>query len=768
MPIARLRTDLVVSSAQVDGQTVYNIKDPITNKFFRLRGPEFWLTKQLDGIKSYAQISQEFKDKYGHQISETDVQAFVAQLEKLYFLDDGLAEQAVSRKSYQTKSDKSLFSRMLFIRIKAFNPTDFLNKLLKLYKPFHNRYVFAFDLLLIGAGMILFFANLESFNLNINSIFSFGSIAAIVISLFVLVALHEFAHAVICRYHGGEVREMGILLLYFQPCFYSNLSDAWLFPKKSHRLAVTAAGPFFQFVLFAMAVLVWRVTVPGTIVNDIAYILILVSFITFLFNLNPLIKLDGYYLLSDWLDIPNLRAKSFAYLGNSIKRNLLGWPIEPINASAREKKAFLWYSVLALIYSAALIGYVLYLMAAFLLGRMGGLGLILLAGVLLFSLNKNVAALAKGIVQHFVYMKNIFKQPVRLTKYVIFLVVFVAGFFLVQFPHRVSGEVSVLPILEFSLKLNELGLLESKLRKGGASPENQASFLQMASTDMAVLDLIPRVQDGQEVVVGDTLATLTSNQVSNEIQASRSELSRLEGQLALLRAPKKKEEIAEAEAQVNAAKNRVEQLQRDYDRIRELNEKKLATNAQLEAAQSALLIADDELNTKKARTALLKSPPRPQEESVIISEIDKQKANLRFLEQQQEAQVIIAPIAGVISASKADESLLSVVDIHEVEVLVPVSDFDIDLVEVGQNVKLKVRSFPMKTFMGRVVHIPNEAQQVNGKAQFMVSVVTENPEAILCEGMTGYAKIEVGKKSIFGLASRKVASFVRVEFWSWW
>jgi multidrug resistance efflux pump len=194
----------------------------------------------------------------------------------------------------------------------------------------------------------------------------------------------------------------------------------------------------------------------------------------------------------------------------------------------------------------------------------------------------------------------------------------------------------------------------------------------------------------------------------------------------------------------------------------------MATNAQLESAQSSLLIADDELNTKKARLALLKSPPRPQEESVIISEIEKQRANLRFLEQQQEAQVIIAPIAGVISASKADESLLSVVDIHEIEVLVPVSDFDIDLVNVGQSVKLKVRSFPTKTFMGRVVHIPKEARQVNGKAQFMVSVVTENPEALLYEGMTGYAKIEVGKRSIFGLALRKATSFVRVEFWSWW
>jgi multidrug efflux pump subunit AcrA (membrane-fusion protein) len=365
-------------------------------------------------------------------------------------------------------------------------------------------------------------------------------------------------------------------------------------------------------------------------------------------------------------------------------------------------------------------------------------------------------------------MKNIFRQPGRLAKYIVFLVVFVVGFFLIQFPHRVSGEVSVQPILEFSIKLNDLGLLESQFRKGGADPEKKASFVQMASTDMAVLDLVSKVKDGQQVAAGDTVALLTSNQVSNEIQAAMSELDRLEGQLALLRAPKKKEEIEEAESQVAAAQTKVDQLERDYNRARELSEKNMTTPAHLESVRSEFLIADSELTNKKARLALIKSPPRPQEESVIISEIDKQKAHLRFLQEQRDAQVITAPIAGVISAAKADESLLSVVDIHEIEILVPVSDFDINLVEIGQSVKLKVRSFPSRVFSGIVAHIPKEATQIGGSAYFMVSVVAENAEGLLYDGMTGYAKIEVGKKSLFGLAARKIASFVRVEFWSWW
>ncbi len=765
---AKLRADLVVSPSEIDGQTVYNIKDPITNRFFRLRAPEYWLVQQLDGVNSYDTIAQGFHEKFGHRLSPVDVESFVGQLENLFFLENSRSEQEISRKSYRTDKSGSLFSRMLFVKLKGFNPAKILEPLVRIYSPFHNLSGLTISLLIITAGLILFFANVSSFNLNLNAIFSFGSVLAIITSLFIIVTLHEFAHAVMCRYFGGEVREVGFLLLYFQPCFYTNLSDAWLFKEKSHRLAVTLAGPYFQMILFAFAVFTWRVTVPGTYIYNVSYLIVLVSFITFLFNFNPLIKLDGYYLLSDWLDIPGLRSKSFGYFSNLLKRKVLGWPIAPSTATKREKRIFLWYAILALVYSVGLLGYLLYSAGVFIYSRFGGLGLVLLAGVVLFTLSNNIAALAKGIVQHLIYMKDIFKQPARLAKYSIFLAVFVVGFFIIRFPQRVSGEVSVQPILEFSLKLNELGLLESKLRRGGADPQNQASFLQMASTDMAVLDLVPKVKDGQQVIIGDTLAMLTSNQVSNEVIAAQSELDRLEGQLALLRAPKKKEEIDEAEAQVDAAKTKSDQLAKEFNRMRELSEKKMATSAQLESAQSALLIADAELNNRKARLALIKSPPRPQEESVIISEIDKQKANLRFLLEQEEAQVIIAPIAGLISAVKADESLLSVVDIHEIEVMVPVSDFDIHLVEMGQTVLLKVRSYPSRAFEGRVVHIPKEAAQVDGKAYFMVSVVAENPENLLNEGMTGYAKIEVGKKSLFGLAARKVTSFVRVEFWSWW
>jgi hypothetical protein len=104
------------------------------------------------------------------------------------------------------------------------------------------------------------------------------------------------------------------MLIYFQPAFYCNVSDAWLFPEKSRRLWVTFAGAYFEIFLWGLATLVWRVTDPGSFVNHFALVVTATSAFKMFLNLNPLIKLDGYYLLSDWLDVPNLRSKAVAYL----------------------------------------------------------------------------------------------------------------------------------------------------------------------------------------------------------------------------------------------------------------------------------------------------------------------------------------------------------------------------------------------------------------------------------------------------------------------
>jgi len=179
-------------------------------------------------------------------------------------------------------------------------------------------------------------------------------------------------------------------------------------------------------------------------------------------------------------------------------------------------------------------------------------------------------------------------------------------------------------------------------------------------------------------------------------------------------------------------------------------------------------IAKAELTNKKARLNLLISPPKPEEEAVIQSRIEKQKARVKYLQEQEEAQSISSPIAGIVEVNNGDGRILSVVNSREVEVMVPVSDYNINLVEINQPVFLKVRSYPRRVFEGKVVHIPSSAVTQNGQACYMVSVVIPNREGLLQKGMTGYAKIHIGQLPLAKLLARKITSYVRVEFWSLW
>ncbi len=765
---ARLRSDLVVVPAEVDGQKVFNVKDPISGNYFRLREPEYWLISRLDGQTAYEEIARQFFERFQLQIGADDVAQFVTALEEQYFLDDSLSEQSVSRSAYQRREHRSLFSRLLYIKVKAFRPGKYLELLTRIFRWFHNPFWFAVLTSVMVLGIVLLFANLSDFNVNPYSIFSAQSIITIILAFFVLLNFHEFAHAVVCRYHGGEVREMGFLFMYFQPCFYCDLSDAWLFEKKSDRLAVTWAGPYFQLFLLSLSVIVWRVTIPSSSVNNLAQTTAVVSWVTLLFNFNPLIKLDGYYLLSDWLDIPNLRAKSFAYLGTQMKRIILGWPVEKIEAKPRERRIFLSYAVLAVIYSVFLLGYLFYRLAAFILDVSGGVGLLLLIAIVLLAVRGNIVALGRGFIQHLVYMKDLLKKPARLVTYLIILIGVVVLCFFVPLPDRVTGEVEVRPIAEFTLALSDVGLLEKKFRHGGEKSDNKSSFIQMTSTEMASLDLVPFVTDGQIVKAGDTIATLVSNQVTREIESEQSVLQQLKSDLALLNSPPKKEAVDEANADVNAAQAVYDQKVRDLKRLEELNDKQLTTKEALESAQSATQIAKAELANKKAKLDLLKAPPKPEEVAVKQSEIEKEQARLQFLLNQRDAQVLVTPIPGSIAIDHKTDLNISVIDNAQVELLVPVSDFDIRRVKLDQIVKLKVRSFTDQTFYGRVVHIPKDATVDHDRATFAVSVVVDNANLLLHKGMTGYAKIESGQITVVGWLLRKIASFIRVEFWSWW
>src|SRR3989441_1198786 len=194
------------------------------------------------------------------------------------------------------------------------------------------------------------------------STYTIGTVVLFWSALMVVVCVHELGQGFTCKYFGGQVHELGAMLIYFQPAFYCNVNDAWTFPDLRARLWVTAAGSWIQLVLAALAAIVWWLAQPGTLISQLALFLVVIGGVTTVVaNANPLIPLDGYYALSDYLGIPNLRARALGYMAWLVKRHVLRLTVPPPPADAHERRVFATYGTLALLYSTRLL---LFLVAA--------------------------------------------------------------------------------------------------------------------------------------------------------------------------------------------------------------------------------------------------------------------------------------------------------------------------------------------------------------------------------------------------------------------
>jgi hypothetical protein len=336
----------------------------------------------------------------------------------------------------------------------------------------------------------------------------------------------------------------------------------------------------------------------------------------------------------------------------------------------------------------------------------------------------------------------------------------------------VGGDVVVSPIAEYTITLfSGQGLLEAKLRQGGADRQFNTEHIQLSTGDLSVLRLTPLVKEGDALHQGDTLAAIASTQVSASLESARAELERLRGELALAQSPPKQEEIATAQAAVNAAQATVEQLDKDIERNKSLFEKKLISRQEMEQSESELNVAHSVLEEAEAKLRLLKSPPKPEQVGILRSRIASQEATISLLMSQEAAQVLTSPVNGVVTALYRENLLFKIADLSRAEVAIPITDNYLEYVKMNAGVRLRVRTYPDRIFEGTVSHIAQSADNAeydDDRARFFIHAVVDNSDAILRDGMSGYAKIACGTASLYTIIMDRIRGFIRVEFWSWW
>jgi putative peptide zinc metalloprotease protein len=434
------RRDLVVSPHVTSTGTVFVVKDPATGRFFRLKEPEYFLAQQLDGVTPLADIRSRVEARFGAALPPETLAQFLATLGRLGLLE---AERAAG--GHMPPPRGRVRGSLLYLRLKVFDPDRLFTRLVRTVRCCFTPAFLAGSTGLIGLAGLIALANWGELGRELLHLSRVQILLWAWLTLLPITTAHEFAHGITCKRFGGAVHEVGFLLLYLQPAFYCNVSDAWLFPAKAHRLWVTFAGAYCEVCLWAVATLTWRLTEPATAIHTAAAVVMATAAIRSLFNLNPLIKLDGYYLLSDYLEIPNLRQRAFRYLGATLQR--LRGAIRPGRpaVSPRERRIYLVYGLLAGTYSVLLLGVIFVQLSRFLIGRYQGLGLLLSTGLLMVVLRQPLKTVLPRPAGLFRPRDRLRRLP-RPVKYLLGLAVLLVVLCVGRLERKVIGEWTVLPV----------------------------------------------------------------------------------------------------------------------------------------------------------------------------------------------------------------------------------------------------------------------------------------------------------------------------------
>lgn len=388
----RLRPDLVLVEQSYRGEQSYIVKDPTSRKYFRFRPVEVAVMQSLDGQRTLAESATALAEQ-GLRLSAAAIGKFAEKLKAMGLVERTLRERSVllmerlraqRRQRLRTGPFQGELTRL---RWSMGDPDHFMDRTLPYLRFFFTRGFIVFSLFVFAAYFVVLAVRWPAFTAALSDLYHFrfsaGDLLVLYLTGCVVIAIHELGHGYTCKYFGGQVHEIGAMLLYFEPAFYCNVNDAWTFPELKARLWVTAAGSWIQMVIAGLGAIVWWAATPDTLISQIALAAVLIGgFTTVLVNVNPLIPLDGYYALSDWLEVPNLRQRAFAHLAWLVKSKVFRSDVPMPPAEEREQRIFLIYGALALVYIGSILLFIGGLVHGWLAGAFGLAGGVIFFGII--------------------------------------------------------------------------------------------------------------------------------------------------------------------------------------------------------------------------------------------------------------------------------------------------------------------------------------------------------------------------------------------------
>ncbi len=385
----RLRPQVEIHRHRYRRQVWYVLQDHVTGQLHRFSPEAYRLIGLMDGARTLQEVWELGCAQLGDALpTQDEVIMLVARLFRANVLNaDRTPDIAELQQRHRAISRRKLMQRLLSplaVRIALWDPERFLAATARWVAPLFSRWGALLWLLLVGSALVQAGMHWSQLTDNLSDrVLSLENVLLIGVLYALIKVVHEFGHAYAVKRWGGEVHEMGVMLLVFFPVPYVDASAASAFASKYRRMTVGAAGIAVELFFAALAMHLWVLAEPG-VVRALAFNVLLIGGVsTLLFNGNPLIRFDAYYVLADWLELPNLGQRANRYLAYLVKR--YGCGVDTLHTPVASRSEAFWlltYAISSYVYRL----FVMVAIALFIATRYFLLGVLLALWSLLMSL----------------------------------------------------------------------------------------------------------------------------------------------------------------------------------------------------------------------------------------------------------------------------------------------------------------------------------------------------------------------------------------------
>ena len=366
-----VRRDLQWSRQNYSGADCYIVTDPITSRNYRVGLAEHSIITLLENGHTIGEALRLSAATLGaNGFTEIDAVRMVQ-----WLVEEGLATsmESVSPKNLSERKEQASKRtidkiNLITLRLPLARPDKFYTQLYPVAAPLFGAKFFFVWLIVLMIGGYFVLSEFDRFHADASRLFSPVNLLWLVLIWAVLKLIHESAHALVCKRYGGRVFEIGVFLILFIPLAYVDVSSMWRFRSKWQRMHVAVAGMYIELFVGGVSAIVWYFTDPST-VNYVAHNTVIVATVgSLLFNANALMRFDGYHLLSDFVEIPNLYSKSQAQLLALCKGVLGGHGMRQSLYPGPKPYFVLSYGVLAFSWRLFVMGLLIYLANALFFG----------------------------------------------------------------------------------------------------------------------------------------------------------------------------------------------------------------------------------------------------------------------------------------------------------------------------------------------------------------------------------------------------------------